>query len=357
MSHQAFLLEALALAKRRQGFCAPNPSVGAIVVREGQIIATGYHHAAGFEHAEVVACNALANNLEATQLYITLEPCCHWGKTPPCTDIILEKGIKEVYYGYRDPNPIVLGQGEKTLRNQNVICQHIPLPQIDNFYKSYRYWTITKKPWVSAKLAISLDAKIADAFSKPVKLTGEETDLFTHQCRLQADAILTSVKTIIQDNPSLNFRKGTEVVGKSLFILDSNLKLPLDARVFSTAEKITVFYSLRDKRKIKSLELNGVNCQWVPINKGYLDLTKVIEEIGARGVHDLWVEAGGKVFCALLQQRLAQTAYLYIAPKLLGENAWPAFIENIDIFSLASEIKKFQLGDDTVYEIQYCDKN
>ena len=353
LDHSGYLLEALKLADQRRGFCSPNPAVGAVIVRENTILATGHHHAAGLPHAEVIACQNLPQNLEGVILYVTLEPCHHWGRTPPCTQLILERGIKEVYYGYQDPNPKVAGRGELFLKENGVNCQQISLPEIEIFYRSYQHWTVTQTPWVTSKLAISLDSKIADDKGKPVAITGKQAQRYTHQSRLKSDAILTSVRTIINDDPALNVRLEETVTAKPLYILDSALSLPLNARIWKTAAKITVFHSAGDQHKIHALEEKGVDCRQVSRNEAGLNLFKVIENIGQDGIHDLWVEAGGKVFSALIRQGIAHKSLIYIAPKLLGASSYPAFSEDLEAFVGTKKINWYRLGEDIMCEIDW----
>lgn len=353
MDHRSYLLKALELAKQRRGFCSPNPAVGAVVVKENTIIGNGYHYGPGLPHAEVNACQDLPDNLTDVALYVTLEPCCHWGKTPPCSEFILGKGIKKVYYSYQDPNPKVTGKGEWFLRQQGVDCQQILVPEIQSFYKSYEYWTATQKPWVTSKLAISLDAKIADAGGSRVSITGAAAQRYTHEWRMKSDAILTSAKTIIADDPLLNIRLGDISIVKPLYILDSKLLIPTNAKVFDTTAKITVFHSEDDKHKMVALKRRGVNCHRVTQKNDHLCLTEVINKIGADGVHDLWVEAGGKVFSAFIRQRLVQKSLIYVAPKLLGISAYPAFKEEFDSLNGAKSIDWHSKGDDVICEIDW----
>ncbi len=351
MNHQYYLTEALKLAQIRKGFAAPNPSVGAVLVINDQIIASGFHEGVGQAHAEVVACSKVDFDLSEAILYVTLEPCCHWGRTPPCTDLIIRKGIKQVYFGYEDPNPEVAGQGQKILQQHGITCLKIDHEEINLFYRSYLHWVQTKKPWVVSKLAISLDAKIADDVSKPVNITGQEAREYTHQGRKRADAILTSAKTIIQDNPFLNVRLNNDVIAKQLFVLDAHLDLPLTANIFSSTDKITVFHSSEDEHKISTLKTVGAQCQKVSVANNQLNLQEVIQHIGFMGVQELWVEAGGKVFSSLVQQDLAQQSYIYVAPKLLGNDALSAFSANENFFERAKSITWFSLGYDSACEI------
>ncbi|MES2614668.1 MAG: bifunctional diaminohydroxyphosphoribosylaminopyrimidine deaminase/5-amino-6-(5-phosphoribosylamino)uracil reductase RibD, partial [Bdellovibrionota bacterium] len=234
--HEIFLERTLQLAESRRGFCAPNPSVGAVVVKNGKIIAEGFHWERGKPHAEIEALNKIGDEAKGSHLYVSLEPCCHYGKTPPCTKAIIERGIAKVVYGFQDPNPIVCGKGEAQLRAAGVECQFHPTQSISHFYRSYSYWHKTKKPWVTLKIALSFDGKVSGPQGDPVQITGLECQKFTHENRKKSDAILTSAKTIICDNPQLNARIDNEINAKKVYILDRNLSLPLNAKIFKTAQ-------------------------------------------------------------------------------------------------------------------------
>lgn len=351
MKHHIFLIEALKLAKERRGFCSPNPAVGAVVVQAGVIIARGSHYAAGEPHAEVMACQNLPSDLKNAILYVTLEPCCHFGKTPPCTDLIIKTGIKKVIYGFQDPNPIVAGKSARLLLQEGIECQQIDLPEINEFYRSYAHWVVTQRPWITCKLAMSLDAKIADANRQPVTITGEEAKQFTHENRLRSDAILTSVRTISNDDPALNARLNNQIVAKPLYVIDSCLSLPLTAKIFTTALSITLFHSCRDELKITELNAKGVKCIYIPKNNSGLSLISIVNSIGHDGIHDLWVEAGRKIFSAFFQEGLAQKGFIYIAPKLLGAAAYPAFSEDFNLFGKTQMVNWQSKGDDVICEI------
>src|SRR5688572_12392757 len=160
VSPENLLRAALDEARRGRGLCAPNPAVGAVLVQKDFIVSKGYHHGAGLPHAEVEALADVREDLSQATLYVTLEPCCHQGRTPPCTRFLIERGIKKVVYGHQDPNPVVAGKGEAELRAAGVEVTHLPLPEVERFYRSYDHWTRTGRPFVTAKLALSLDGKI-----------------------------------------------------------------------------------------------------------------------------------------------------------------------------------------------------
>lgn len=358
-THISYLALALKLAEIRRGFCAPNPAVGAVVVKDQRVLATGYHWACGHPHAEVEALTRLTpEETRGATLYITLEPCCHWGKTAPCTDLIIERGIQEVFYGYRDPNPKVAGKGEAILRRAGISCREISFAPLVAFYKSYRYWWQTGQPFVTAKLAMSMDSKIAAAHGAPVSITGDRLRQYTHEQRKSSDAILTTAVTINRDNPQLNIRLENETFSKPIFILDSHLTLSMTAKIFETAQRIVLFHqSQPDEVRLQQLRNLNVTCIEIEHDQHGLNLRQVLDYIGKQGVHDLWIEAGGKCFQSFLAANLLQRALIYIAPKLLGASALNAFTAEQDILTQAKNIRWQGFGKDVMCEIDYVDEN
>lgn len=355
MNHPShYLYLALEQAIQRRGFCAPNPSVGAVIVKEGKILSTGRHWASGHPHAEVDALQKIGKQAEGATLYVTLEPCCHYGKTPPCTDLIIKSGIKKVYFSMQDPNFQIAGKGKATLESAGISCKFFPLSEISDFYRSYHHWCQTKTPWVTAKIAISQDGKIAAEKGQPIQITGKECHEFTHIFRKKSDAILTTINTIINDNPKMNARINNEIIAKPIYVLDSQLRFPLQSNVVETAKNITIFYhDSVDKNKIKTLEKQNIRC--IAINKlnEHLNLNEVLNIIGEDGVHDLWVEAGGRCFQSLFQANLINRALIYISPKILGQKAMPAFQESFNIMDTNAKIDWKNLGDDLCCELLF----
>lgn len=349
-----FLKTALELAEIRRGFCAPNPSVGAVVVKKNHIIASGYHFASGHPHAEVEALRAVREKTDDVTLYVTLEPCCHRNKkTPPCTDLLIERGIKKVVYGFRDPNPAVAGMGEKTLQAADIECVYYPIPEIDEFYRSYQHWWQTQTPFVTAKLAMSLDGKIAGENGERITITSHNAQQFTHLQRKRSDAILTTAQTIIVDDPLLNARIENEIVAKPLYILDRQLKTPLTANIFQSAKSLTFFHDDSVNAQTKALfEQHNVRCVMMPTHANKLDLTKIIKFIGSEGVHDLWIEAGGQCFSAFAGENLLQCGLIYVAPKWLGETAQAAF-DKADFFAKAHQMSWHALNPDAMCKLLF----
>lgn len=356
--HQSYLQQALQLAETRRGFCAPNPSVAALIVVGDRVIASGVHLKAGQDHAEVAVLRNLPEGVDLSQatLYVTLEPCCHWGKTPPCVDAIRQSGIPHVVFGYQDPNPQVNGGGADQLNAAGIHCEFVYHPGIAQFYQSYHYWVRHRRPFVTTKLAMSLDAKIAGTSGEPLVITGKEAKTLTFYHRLHSDAILTTAKTVIADDPQLNIREPFETQYKPIYLLDRSLRTPLDAKVFVNPGKTTVFHSDQLSGKlVQSVAEQGHRCIAIAETDAGLDLLSIIEQMGADGVHDLWVEAGAHLVQGLLEQRLVQRALFYVAPKVLGEGL-SAFDQNATCLSHAVKRSWTQCGEDAVLTVSFVDK-
>lgn len=322
--------QALSLAQSQQGNCAPNPAVGAVITRNNQVVAMGTHKGSGHPHAEIEALKLLNNKADGATLYVTLEPCCHFGKTPPCTEQIIKSGIRKVYFGLVDPNPVVAGKGIAALEKAGIYCELIDLAEIHHFYKSYTYWTKHQRPYVTAKIALSLDGKIAGPDGAPIMMTGPSLQRLTHENRKQSDAILSTINTIIKDDPQLNVRLDNEVIKKPIYILDSRLRLPKNANILQTAKKLTVFHAEKvDERYKKELTDLGIRCVAVATTSVGLDLNQVLMHIGRDGIHDLWIEAGGKCFQAFMQEKLLHRALIYVSPTIVGNQATSAFTQPI----------------------------
>ncbi|MCH9743437.1 MAG: bifunctional diaminohydroxyphosphoribosylaminopyrimidine deaminase/5-amino-6-(5-phosphoribosylamino)uracil reductase RibD [Gammaproteobacteria bacterium] len=326
MNNKDFLLKALEAAQAQQGFCAPNPAVGAVLVQDGQVLAVGCHHGPGTPHAEVEAIRQVGStrDLSRATLYVTLEPCCHHGRTPPCTELIIQRGIQTVVFAQLDPNPQVAGQGMQQLKGEGIDCQHQPIKKVTQFYRSYCCWWRTQLPWVTLKIAMSADGKIASADRKPVAITGQACNRFTHQQRLHSDVLLTTVETIIQDDPQLNVRLEDNTTAKPVAILDRRLRLPMSAKVLQSAERLIIFYSQRfaDDKKLSALKEQGITCVVIEEKNEQLNLHDVLQCLGEQGYQKCWVEVGARCFQSFIKSKNVNECYIYIAPKTLGETAY-----------------------------------
>jgi len=343
--HEQFLLLALENAQLGRGVCAPNPSVGAVAVHNGKIIAQSWHRGAGTPHAEQLLLKQLPKNIPEITLYVTLEPCNHWGKTPPCVDVIVDYGIQQVVYAYSDPNPVIVANNtSRLLREKGISVLHYPLPAIDAFYQSYAHWTSTQTPWVTIKMAQSLDGKIAGVDGARTEISNAMCADFTHQQRLQSDVILTTARTINQDNPSLNARVTGGDVAKPIAVIDPRLEMHRDATVFNTSKHLHVYHDVRYKNPNPQ-----ENCSYYPMPtvNGGLDLGAVIRHLGGLGYHDVWVEVGATLFNALHEAGLVNKTYLYVAPTVLGPKALSAY-PHAHLFETASHLSWQIMGDNVI---------
>lgn len=348
-----FLKQALQQAEIRRGFCAPNPSVGAVLVKDGTVISRGYHWGCGHAHAEVSAIEMAKGEVSGSTLYVTLEPCCIQGRTPPCTSLILKKQIGRVVFGYEDPNPRVSGQGALLLRNAGVPCEHWPLPEIDEFYRSYSYWVTTGKPWVTAKLAMTLDGKSAGEGGARLPITGEDFRLFVHEKRKRSDAILTSVRTVLADDPRLNARCTDGEFRKQVYVLDRKLDFPARAGLWQTAGALAFFCEKEaHPSRREELRARGAEVIEVPTEQALLSWPAILAEIGRRGAHDLWIEAGPRVFRSLLSKHFVNRAYLGIGLGLAGSKALSALEEDMERSLKSAKFTNWQgIGNDGLCEL------
>ncbi len=348
-----YLRLALAEAAIRQGRTPPNPAVGAVVVRGGEVVATGFHWGAGFPHAEVVAIERAGEQARGATLYVTLEPCCHFGRTPPCTGLIRESGIARVVYGYGDPNPLVAGGGHSELNDAGIPCELLALPETAAFYESYQHWTLTGLPWVTAKLALSLDGRIAGPGGQPVRLTGAQAAAQTHLARERTDAILTTVRTVTADNPRLDARCADRILPRPLFILDSRARFPLEAQLWKTAQSLVLFYGPEAATdRVAALTARGAQMVELAADERGLSLEAAIRWIGKQGYHSLWVEGGGRLFQSLLRGKHLNRARVYLAPAVLGEGI-SAFLPSDTQLSAARSVRWSSAGRDALGEFEF----
>ena len=336
------LLEALDLASQRKGYTSPNPAVGAIVIKEGKVLGRGFHWGTGSPHAEVEALENLGNEATGATLYVTLEPCCHFGKTPPCTDLLKSKKLERVIYGFIDPNPIVAGKGGEILTQSGIKAEHLPVSEIQKFYQNYAWWTKTRKTWLTGKLAVSRDGKVCSSNGSPVKITGELANELTHFRRNQADVLVTSIATLKADDPRLDVRCGSSVIRKPVWVLDKQLSFSMECQLMKTALSVTLvhgkFASADKKEKLKSagiecVEISEVDCE--------LLLSELAIRLGERGYHEAWCEFGPLLFSAFAKNMLFNELILYQSTQVEIPNGRSAFeLERgcvLDAYRIASE--------------------
>ena len=316
---------ALELAEQAAGYTNPNPMVGCVVVKDGHIISEGYHEKYGQFHAERNALTRCTEDTTGADLYVTLEPCCHHGKTPPCTDIIIEKKIARVFVGSMDSNPLVAGKGVQILKDAGIqvetgILEEECLKLNEVFY----HYMANKRPFVVMKYAMSLDGKIACASGDSKWVTGETARKHVHELRKRYKGIMVGIGTVLADDPMLNCRvaEGADPVR---IVCDSELRIPLESQLVRTAHDIptivacveNAYASPWQKEKVHALEAAGV--QLIPtVGAHSVNLKQLMEILGEQGIDSILLEGGGTLNSAALRNGIVSKVYAYIATKLIG---------------------------------------
>lgn len=333
------------------GTTMPNPSVASALLINQNLIGIGVHYGAGFAHSEV---NTLryghGKELGGGELYITLEPCAHTGRTPPCTDAIIQAGIKRVVYGYRDPHVLVQGKGIATLQRAGIQCIYCPVETLDHLYQPYAHWCKTGQPWVTAKLAISAEGAVAGVGGKPIAITSQLFNDWVHAQRKQSDLILATGKTILSDNPQLNARYQGECIGKPLAILDKKGTVPLNALCLERASQVLMYTACFNQAVY---EKQGIECINLFSTEDKLNLSLLLKDLGKRGFHTVWVEAGPTLFMALCEQKLVNRAVLAKSSHSLGPHAKPTLAKTFDITQGSKTSQTYQMGPDKVTLVDF----
>lgn len=326
MAEEQFMKRAIELAKQGAGWTAPNPLVGAVVVKDGRVIGEGYHRKYGELHAERNALAACSEDPAGATLYVTLEPCCHYGKTPPCTEIIIEKKIAKVVIGSRDPNPKVAGKGARILREHGIeVVEDYMREACDALNPVFFHYITTKTPYVVLKFAMTLDGKIATRTGASKWITGEAARNHVHQLRSRYAGILAGIGTVLADDPMLNCR--IDGAHQPLrIILDSQLRIPMGSRLVRSAKEYPLLIvcneSTREREegasRIQKLEEAGAKVWTLPEKNGHPDLNVLMQRLGEEKIDSVLIEGGGTVNEAALKAHIVHHVYAYIAPKIFG---------------------------------------
>lgn len=320
MTDEKYMKMALELAKKAEGWTNPNPMVGAIVVKDGNIIGQGFHEKYGQLHAER---NAIANYCESPEgatIYVTLEPCCHYGKTPPCTEAIIENKISRVVVGAKDPNDLVAGKGIKILKQAGIqVTTGILEKECMEINKVFFHYIQEKKPFVAMKYAMTIDGKIAAYTGKSKWITGETARNHVHQLRHKYMAIMVGIGTVLKDDPRLDCRLPNTKNPKRI-ICDTNLRIPLDCQIVKTAKNIETYIATAasENEKVKDLTEAGCIVLQIPKNGGHIDLNILMQILGNKGIDSILLEGGGTLNYEALSKGIVNYIYTYIAPKILG---------------------------------------
>lgn len=348
---------ALKYAKKGCGWVSPNPMVGAVVVKNGKVIGAGYHEQYGGLHAER---NALASCTESPQgatLYVTLEPCCHFGKTPPCTDAIIESGIRRVVVGSVDPNPLVAGKGIEILRQNGIeVTQGVLNEACTMLNNVFFHFIRTKTPYVVMKYAMTMDGKIATRSGESKWITGEAARGRVQQDRHRYTGIMVGVGTVLADNPLLTCRL-SEGKNPIRIICDSQLRTPLKSQVVKTAEQIPTILATccSDEERARLYREAGCEVLALPSKDGHIDLRALMVALGERTIDSVLLEGGGTLNWSALKSGIVNKVQAYVAPRLFGGCEAKSPVEGFGVenpeyaFRLTSP-HVTRLGDDILLE-------
>lgn len=355
---EEYMRRALELARKGEGHTSPNPMVGCVVVKDGRIISEGYHEKYGEFHAERNALTRCTEDTAGADLYVTLEPCCHQGKTPPCTDIIIEKKIARVFVGSMDSNPLVAGKGVQILRDHGIYVETGILDaECRKLNEVFYHYIATKTPFMVMKYAMTLDGKIACATGDSKWVTGEIARTQVHRMRGRYRGIMVGIGTVLADDPMLNCRVegGVDPVR---IICDSNLHIPTESQIVKTASDIETIVacsqealeSERKQEKIRRLKEAGIQIIGTEGAHG-VNLVELMKKLGGQNIDSILLEGGGTLNASALEDGIVNKVYAYIAGKLIGGMDARSPVEGMGIDRMADaitlqnvEIEK--LGDD-----------
>ena len=351
-AHERHMALALRLASRALGRTSPNPAVGAVLIKDGRIVGQGYHRRAGLPHAEIEALRRAGARARGATLYVTLEPCSHTGRTPPCCDAILRAGISQVVIASKDPNPITNGRGLRRLRRSGVRVVTGVLRQEarrlnEPFWRAMR----SQMPLVIAKVGQSLDGKIATAHGESRWITSPAARRLAHRWRGRVDAVLVGVNTVLRDDPLLTARGAPRRAGRPLkVIVDSRLRTPPRARCLSARSPAPTLIAttVRAGRKRDALRRRGAELLALPARGGRIPLRRLCRLLARRGVQSVLIEGGGEVLAGAFAERLVDRIVFFIAPLLIGGRAAPGSLGGAGAGRLAQAVR---LADVTVHRV------
>jgi diaminohydroxyphosphoribosylaminopyrimidine deaminase/5-amino-6-(5-phosphoribosylamino)uracil reductase len=332
-----YMKRAIELAEQGKGKVNPNPLVGAVIVKDGKIIGEGYHECFGHAHAEVNAFLNATEDVEGADMYVTLEPCSHYGKTPPCALKIIEKKIHRVFISSLDPNPLVNHKGVELLEQAGITVESgILESETQKQNEIFLKYIQTKKPFVAIKYAMTLDGKIATPSGDSKWITNEKSRAFVHDLRNQYMAIMVGVNTIIKDNPRLDTRREGVSRNPIRFIIDPNLRIPEHSIVVETAqEQQTYLVTGQTFDPDKKDRLVQKNVRFIHQNTVHdIDFSMLIQEIAKLHIDSLLIEGGASVLGSAIESRIVDKVYAFIAPKIIGGKDAPSPIGGLGIFKM-----------------------
>lgn len=365
MDHSKYIRKTIRLAKRGTGRVSPNPRVGCVIVRQNKIIAEGYHQFYGGPHAEVNAIQSAPKELlSESVLYVNLEPCSHYGKTPPCTDLIIQSGITKVIIGTEDPNPLVKGKGIARLRSHHIQVE-VGFEQKKCFQLNEMFFhsIVNQRPFITIKSAQTLDGFIATNNNQSKWITGESSRHYVHHLRREHDAVLIGINTLLHDDSQLTVRTGKHRNPKRI-VLDSKLRIPLSARILKLNDilkTIIVTTSQADREKIQAIKDMGAQVWIISTNKeGCIDIDHFLEYAWQQKLSSIFIEGGSQIYSEFIQTQYWNKYIGFIAPKLFGRGLSPFYgLEILDPQKALSfcDIKWHRRGEDIIFEGRRCSQD
>ncbi|MBM4053167.1 MAG: bifunctional diaminohydroxyphosphoribosylaminopyrimidine deaminase/5-amino-6-(5-phosphoribosylamino)uracil reductase RibD [Planctomycetes bacterium] len=354
---EKYMALALELAEKGRGMVEPNPMVGAVIVKEDEIVGKGYHKNYGGAHAETHAINDAGTNCKGSTLYVTMEPCAHHGKTPPCADAIIGAGIKRVVTTFLDPNPITSGKGLKQLQAAGIEVRMGVMEDQARKINAPFFKLIQKgMPYVIIKWAMSIDGKIATVTGDSKWITSEESRRYVHKIRSQIDGVMVGINTVLKDDPLLTCRFNGGRNPKRI-IVDGKASLPLTSALVRTAKQSEIIVGVSrnaSPKNIETLRKSGCTVIETKGNNDRVDLRELFLELGAMRLTNIMVEGGSKLITSLLEERLADKIIVFIAPIIIGgDGASPVLGKGVDNICDAlkiTEVRQYRFSDDVVVE-------
>jgi diaminohydroxyphosphoribosylaminopyrimidine deaminase/5-amino-6-(5-phosphoribosylamino)uracil reductase len=353
---------ALALARRGAALAHPNPTVGAVLVKNGRVVGEGFHVYDRRDHAEIVALKKAGANARGATLYVTLEPCSHTGRTPPCTNAIIAAGVRRVVAAMQDPNPAVGGRGFEQLRRAGIqVAVGVWEEGAQRLNEDFAWWIRKKRPFVTLKTAATLDGQIAARSGSTTWITSERSRESVQRLRHEADALLTGIGTVLADNPRLTDRTGEPRRIRLLrVVVDSRLRLPLKSNLVKSAQADLLVFTGQspESPKARALQRAGVEIVRVPARRGRVDLQAVIRELGRRQMLNVIIEAGAELNGAALEAGIVDKMILFYAPKVMGPGGVPMARIPSGRFAKSpalTNLKAFPYGSDFVVEGYFHD--
>ena len=364
MTDVELMRRAIALARNGIGFVNPNPLVGAVIARDGKIIGEGWHAHYGEAHAERNALQNCKDSPRNADLYVTLEPCCHTGKQPPCTDAIIEAGISRVFVGSEDPNPLVSGKGIAALEAAGItVVRGYLREECDALNTIFFHYIRTRTPYVIMKIAMTADGKTATRAGLSRWITGEEARHHVHETRKRCAGVMVGIGTVLADDPSLTCRIENPS-NPARIICDSNLQIPLDCNLVTTAHEIPTYIAAcsLDRRKAEHLESKGVHVLEIISADGKVNLRSLMRRLGSLGIDSILLEGGAALHEAALRAGIVQHVQVYIAPKMFGGVSAKSAVGGLGVYEVDEAYRLTRpsfarFGDDVLLEFDVEGKN